>query len=157
MNIAQTVEYFGIIPLSRLLQITPQLLLLWTKRGVPTTYAAKVERVTLGVFRRKDDRPSDWMEIWPELAYFDWHMRPPREGLPRAEADQLAYRREQSRIWMQARRAEEVALEAARERKKISDEMLELEPPPTPRQVAYRRRAAEQKAERQQQAEQQPA
>jgi len=37
-------------------------------RPVPIPWCPKVESVTGGEVTRKDLRPRDWQEIWPELA-----------------------------------------------------------------------------------------
>lgn len=36
-------------------------------RPVPVQYCAAIEKVTVGAVSRKDLRPDDWQEIWPEL------------------------------------------------------------------------------------------
>ncbi|OSI16528.1 hypothetical protein BWD09_07130 [Neisseria dentiae] len=38
------------------------------KRPVPIHHCVKIERATNGEVTRKDLRPDDWHEIWPELA-----------------------------------------------------------------------------------------
>jgi DNA-binding transcriptional regulator YdaS (Cro superfamily) len=38
------------------------------KKPVPVERCAQLERATGGVVTRKDLRPDDWQEIWPELA-----------------------------------------------------------------------------------------
>lgn len=37
-------------------------------RPVPVERCAVIERLTQGAVTRKDLRPNDWQEIWPELA-----------------------------------------------------------------------------------------
>lgn len=37
-------------------------------RPVPVERCAVIERLTQGAVTRKDLRPNDWHEIWPELA-----------------------------------------------------------------------------------------
>lgn len=37
-------------------------------RKVPLEYCYPIERATNGAVTRKDLRPNDWHEIWPELA-----------------------------------------------------------------------------------------
>ena len=37
-------------------------------RPVPIERCVPIERATLGKVTRKDLRPDDWHEIWPELA-----------------------------------------------------------------------------------------
>lgn len=40
----------------------------WKLRGVPIEQCWPIERATGGAVTRKDLRPDDWQEIWPELA-----------------------------------------------------------------------------------------
>lgn len=40
----------------------------WKLRGVPLEQCVPIERETNGAVTRKDLRPNDWHEIWPELA-----------------------------------------------------------------------------------------
>lgn len=42
----------------------------WMKpdREVPIIHCATIERLCAGKVTRKDLRPNDWQEIWPELA-----------------------------------------------------------------------------------------
>ena len=40
----------------------------WKMRGVPIEQCVPIERATLGAVTRKDLRPDDWADIWPELA-----------------------------------------------------------------------------------------
>lgn len=37
-------------------------------RGVPPKQAVRIERLTSGAVTRRDLRPDDWLDIWPELA-----------------------------------------------------------------------------------------
>ncbi len=37
------------------------------KRPVPIKYCARIEKATAGQVTRRDLRPDDWHEIWPEL------------------------------------------------------------------------------------------
>lgn len=39
----------------------------WVDRGIPVPQCAAFERATGGRWRRWDERPDDWFEIWPEL------------------------------------------------------------------------------------------
>ena len=42
---------------------------MWKARGrVPVEHCAAIERATNGAVTRKDLRPDDWADIWPELA-----------------------------------------------------------------------------------------
>ena len=40
----------------------------WKLRGVPYEKCLLIERATDGAVTRRDLRPHDWQEIWPELA-----------------------------------------------------------------------------------------
>lgn len=42
----------------------------WIKRGstVPAEHCAAIETATAGAVTRRDLRPNDWQDIWPELA-----------------------------------------------------------------------------------------
>lgn len=40
----------------------------WKSRGVPIQRCVAIERLSGGVVTRRDLRPDDWREIWPELA-----------------------------------------------------------------------------------------
>ena len=40
----------------------------WKMRGVPIEQCVPIERATNGAVTRKDLRPEDWADIWPELA-----------------------------------------------------------------------------------------
>lgn len=44
----------------------------WKVRGVPVERCVPIEAATAGAVTRKDLRPSDWAEIWPEAARADW-------------------------------------------------------------------------------------
>lgn len=37
-------------------------------KGVPIERCVPIERATAGAVTRKDLRPNDWRDIWPELA-----------------------------------------------------------------------------------------
>ena len=41
-------------------------------RPVPIDRCLPIERATAGAVTRKDLRPEDWAEIWPEAAQADW-------------------------------------------------------------------------------------
>ena len=43
----------------------------WTKdgRSVPIRHCHAIERITNGAVTRKDLRPHDWRDIWPELVH----------------------------------------------------------------------------------------
>lgn len=38
------------------------------KLSVPVKYCVAIERATKGAVTRRDLRPNDWADIWPELA-----------------------------------------------------------------------------------------
>jgi DNA-binding transcriptional regulator YdaS (Cro superfamily) len=40
----------------------------WKSRGVPIEHCVRIERASAGQVTRKDLRPGDWQEYWPELA-----------------------------------------------------------------------------------------
>lgn len=40
----------------------------WKARGVPLEHCVPIERATVGVVSRRDLRPDDYLDIWPELA-----------------------------------------------------------------------------------------
>lgn len=58
----------GRINLSQVLDVTLGALGNWKIRGVPIERCYAIERATNGVVTRKDLRPDNWHEIWPELA-----------------------------------------------------------------------------------------
>ncbi|MGB7422909.1 MAG: Cro/CI family transcriptional regulator [Comamonas sp.] len=39
----------------------------WKARGVPVQRCVVIERLTQGAVTRRDLRPDDWRDIWPEL------------------------------------------------------------------------------------------
>lgn len=58
----------GRVNLSQVLDVTLGALGNWKSRGVPVERCYAIERATNGAVTRKDLRPDDWQEIWPELA-----------------------------------------------------------------------------------------
>lgn len=56
--------------LAKQLNVPPSSIRLWAdgKRPIPVEHCAKIEIGTHGKVTRKDLRPNDWHEIWPELA-----------------------------------------------------------------------------------------
>lgn len=56
--------------LAQKLGITPVLISQWAnrQRPVPPERCVEIERATTGQVTRRDLRPEDWMNIWPELA-----------------------------------------------------------------------------------------
>lgn len=59
----------GPAALAHLLDITPAAVSQWLhrRRPVPLRHCAAIERATNGAVTRKDLRPDDWQEIWPDL------------------------------------------------------------------------------------------
>lgn len=59
-----------IAQLARAINVHPVLVSQWAsgRRGVPIEHCALIEKATAGAVRRQDLRPSDWQQIWPELA-----------------------------------------------------------------------------------------
>jgi len=60
----------GPAKMAALLGVTPQAVCFWRdgKRALPVQHCAVIERATGGAVTRRDLRPDDWAEIWPELA-----------------------------------------------------------------------------------------
>lgn len=50
------------------LGVTPSAIGNWKKRGVPLEYCTAIERLTGAQVTRRDLRPADWQDFWPELA-----------------------------------------------------------------------------------------
>lgn len=47
---------------------SPQAVLQWKEQGkAPVGRCVQIERATSGAVTRRDLRPSDWWQIWPEL------------------------------------------------------------------------------------------
>ena len=68
-------EYFTKHPgsqlaLAKLLNVTPGFVnhLVMGRRPVPIKYCLQIERYTGGKVTRRDLRPNDFAQIWPELA-----------------------------------------------------------------------------------------
>jgi DNA-binding transcriptional regulator YdaS (Cro superfamily) len=40
----------------------------WKVRGIPIQRCVAIERIGAGAVTRRDLRPDDWQDIWPELA-----------------------------------------------------------------------------------------
>ncbi len=64
----------GRVALARALQITTVTVHQWLHpeagngRQVPPKQCVRIERLTGGAVTRKDLRPDDWLDFWPELA-----------------------------------------------------------------------------------------
>lgn len=56
--------------LAALLKISAPAVSQWRKRGtvLKAEYCTAIERATCGQVTRRDLRPDDWQDIWPELA-----------------------------------------------------------------------------------------
>jgi DNA-binding transcriptional regulator YdaS (Cro superfamily) len=60
--------------LARALGVTPATVGQWLKpdvrtgREVPPKQCVRIEQLTQGAVTRRDLRPKDWLEYWPELA-----------------------------------------------------------------------------------------
>lgn len=67
------------VALAASLQVTPVTVSQWLRspgarnaRPVPPKQCVRIERVTQGAVTRRELRPDDWEEIWPEAAREDW-------------------------------------------------------------------------------------
>ena len=56
--------------LAEMIGVPPQLMYQWARgvRPVPIERCVAIERATNGAVTRRDLRPDDWADIWPELA-----------------------------------------------------------------------------------------
>lgn len=63
----------GRAELGRLLSpaVRPSAIGNWKARGIPIEYCPQIERLTGGRITRRDFRPADYGDIWPELAQAD--------------------------------------------------------------------------------------
>ena len=57
----------SISALARDLGITRQNVQAWKTNGIPARYCPQLEQMTGGKVTRKEMRPNDWMQFWPEL------------------------------------------------------------------------------------------
>lgn len=71
----------GRLNLSQTLGVTLGALGNWKIRGVPIERCYAIERTTAGAVTRKDLRPDDWHEIWPELATTNQTTEPAAAGV----------------------------------------------------------------------------
>lgn len=71
MNIDSVLASMGIssAQLAREIKTSPAVVYQWRKglRPVPIERCAAIERATAGAVSRRDLRPDDWADIWPEL------------------------------------------------------------------------------------------
>jgi len=58
------------LAIAQALGVTPPVVSDWVtgKKGVPLERCVQIERATNGEVTRRDLRPDDWQQIWPELA-----------------------------------------------------------------------------------------
>ena len=56
--------------LAKSIGVPPSFVSNWVsgKKGIPFERCTQIERATAGAVTRKDLRPDDWQEHWPELA-----------------------------------------------------------------------------------------
>lgn len=74
--IRRAVEFFGSqLALAKALGVTPVTVNQWVRpsgahgnRPVPPKQCVRIEALTRGQVTRRDLRPEDWVEYWPELA-----------------------------------------------------------------------------------------
>lgn len=59
----------GPAQMARLLGVTVQAVCFWRdgKRSLPIQHCTAIEQATASAVTRKDLRPDDWAQIWPEL------------------------------------------------------------------------------------------
>lgn len=63
----------------------------WVNGGsVPEKRAVQIERATEGAVTRRDLRPDDWQEIWPELADLEPNTPNPSATRPPAAIESVA-------------------------------------------------------------------
>lgn len=63
----------GVTALAKCLGLPPQVIHNWAagKRPVPVIRCVEIEELTGGAVTRKQLRPDDWYQIWPELRGID--------------------------------------------------------------------------------------
>lgn len=70
-GIEKAISHFGNMSrMAAALGVKPPSVLDWRnkKRELPVKRCVQIEQITNGVVTRKDLRPDDWREIWPELS-----------------------------------------------------------------------------------------
>lgn len=79
--------------LARQLQVTPVTVNQWLRpagaknaRPIPPKQCVRIEQVTGGAVTRKDLRPDDFAEIWPEADRPDWQPATPQPTTEPAQA-----------------------------------------------------------------------
>lgn len=70
--------YGGLTKLAEALNVLPQTVANWRRRGIPIERCAELEAITNCAVRRWEMRPNDWATIWPELIG--------TEGAPKTDA-----------------------------------------------------------------------
>ena len=63
-------EYGSAVKLAKEVGVSPVQVHMWRKgkSRVPVARAVAIEKVTNGAVTRRDLRPDDWQDHWPELA-----------------------------------------------------------------------------------------
>lgn len=58
------------LAIAKAVGVTPPVVSDWVtgKKGIPVERCVAIEKATYGEVTRRDLRPDDWVEIWPELA-----------------------------------------------------------------------------------------
>jgi DNA-binding transcriptional regulator YdaS (Cro superfamily) len=69
MDLHQYIQAHSQTELARLLGVSPTFVYQWCtgRRRIPLKTCVDIEQLTNGAVTRKDLRPDDWQEIWPEL------------------------------------------------------------------------------------------
>lgn len=58
----------GTSALASMIGVSPSAPCMWRKRGVvPLAHCYAIEKATAGSVNRRDLRPDDWHQIWPDL------------------------------------------------------------------------------------------
>jgi len=58
----------GLAKLAAMIGESPQVVSNWRVRGVPVIKCLAIETAAQGAVTRRDLRPDDWHQIWPDLA-----------------------------------------------------------------------------------------
>jgi DNA-binding transcriptional regulator YdaS (Cro superfamily) len=81
----------GVGKLAGILRVSSSAICNWKKRGVPIDRCVAIERATGGQVGRKDLRPNDWAEHWPELQLEAAVSRAPHEDRRQDQATAAVY------------------------------------------------------------------
>jgi DNA-binding transcriptional regulator YdaS (Cro superfamily) len=58
----------GLSRLAEMVGVSSSTPFMWrTRKRIPAEYCAAIESATSGAVTRRDLRPDDWADIWPEL------------------------------------------------------------------------------------------